>query len=262
MPSPFPGMDPYIENTFRWRQFHGHFISDLTFALNAVLPEGIIAQYDERCYVVPFDDYLYPDGMVVASSGFGPRIGALEQTETLPLIVQYSPQEVHEPYVEIITADDEERVVTVIEFVSPTNKISGLGRDTYKLKQSRVLHSSCHLLEIDLSRAGEHTVAVRPEPVRARKPFEYIISLHRTGSRLGQFEVWPITVRDTLPVVRVPLLPGMPDALLNLQPIMDGVYDRSAVGHRLKYRQDPEPPLSPEDAEWADALLREKGLRP
>ncbi|MBC8134741.1 MAG: DUF4058 family protein [Fibrella sp.] len=85
--------------------------------------------------------------------------------------------------------------------------------------------------------------------------------LHRVGNRRGQFEVWPLSVRDTLPMVRVPLLPGMPDALLDLQPIMNGVYDRSAVGHRLKYRQAPEPPSSLGHAQWADGLLREKGLR-
>lgn len=129
------------------------------------------------------------------------------------------------------------------------------------MKQNRVLHSDSHLLEIDLLRAGEHTVAVRRDRVLARKRFDYLVSLHRVGNRRGQFEVWPLTVRDVLPVVRVPLLPGMPDELLDLQPIMDGVYDRSAVGHRLKYGQAPEPPLSPADAEWADGLLREKGLR-
>lgn len=263
MPSPFPGMDPYIENTFRWRQFHGHFISDITYQLNAQLPQGIIAQYEERCYVMPFDDEIYPDAIAVESPSAplsDGRTAVMERTETVPLIIKYASHEVTEPFIEVITADDEERVLTVIEFLSPTNKRVGIGRDEYTVKQSRVLNSESHLLEIDLLRAGEHTVAVRRERVLARKQFDYLVSLHRVGNRRGQFEVWPLTVRDMLPIVRVPLLPGMPDALLDLQPIMDGVYDRSAVGHRLKYRQEPEPPLPPSDAPWADALLREKGL--
>ena len=262
----------YLENTFRWRQFHGHFISELTFALNAQLPDGIIAQYEERCYVMPFNDYIYPDSLVTESpcTPLG-RLGTatLERVETEPIVIKYAPMDVSEPYIEIITADDEEHVLTVIEFLSPTNKSDGIGRDEYKLKQSRLLASNTHLLELDFLRGGRHTVAVRRGSVAAKKRFDYLISLHLVADNTKpvptprpQFEVWAFTVRETLPIVRVLLLPGMPDALIDLQPILNGVYDRSAVAHRLKYHDPaPEPPLLPDDAAWANALLRERGLR-
>lgn len=90
MPSPFPGMDPYVENTFRWRQFHGHFLSEMTFALNVQLPQGIIAQYEERCYLMPFDDEIYPDATAVESPGASlsiSRTAVMERTETVPFII-------------------------------------------------------------------------------------------------------------------------------------------------------------------------------
>ena len=73
--------------------------------------------------------------------------------------------------------------------------------------------------------------------------------------------LYAVTVRGSLPAVDIPLLPGDEELRLDLQAIVQRVYNRAGYRYRLDYRQDPVPPLSAEDAAWADELLRSKGLR-
>ena len=125
-------------------------------------------------------------------------------TQDMPVVLQFSRRTVREPYIEIRTVGDEE-LIAVIEILSPTNKEPGPGQNDYLRKQRDLLASSVHLLEIDLLRAGEHTVA--PPGVQTREqtgPFDYIISLHR-GNTGERYEAWPRTVRERLPRVFVPL---------------------------------------------------------
>ena len=56
MPSPFPGMDPYLEAQGRWPGFHTLLIGSCSELLNRDLPETYVAQADERIALVSFDD--------------------------------------------------------------------------------------------------------------------------------------------------------------------------------------------------------------
>ena len=271
MPGPFPGMDPYLESTLYWRKVHGHLLSDMTYQLNREIRHlGFVAQYEERCYLMPLPGFVYPDSIVMRSPQAETRFGsaAVAETQTIeatpPLILNLHPELVREPYIEIRTVDDEEAVVTVIELLSPSNKASdSVGRTEYLNKQRAVLNSRSNLLEIDLLRGPQHTIAAPHDAMRsaAAKHYDYTVSLHRNGSKGERFEVWPFTLLDSMPTVRVPLADGVPDALLALQPLFDRMYDESGVGDRLRYQEEPEPPLSLKDAVWVDGLLREKGLR-
>lgn len=91
--------------------------------------------------------------------------------------------------------------------------------------------------------------------------WDYCVSLHR-ARYYWEYEVWAFSVRDILPTVRVPLLAGMRDALLDLQAIFERAYDEGPYARRVGYGAKPNPPLAEGAAAWADALLRGKGLRP
>jgi hypothetical protein len=90
--------------------------------------------------------------------------------------------------------------------------------------------------------------------------WDYLACLHR-GGEIGQYTVWPISIRERLPRILVPLSKGDPDVVLDLQAVFDRCYDEGAYARRLDYRREAEIPLAGPDAAWADALLRERGLR-
>jgi hypothetical protein len=170
-------------------------------------------------------------------------------------------EERHEAYLEIVNLQDGQRVVTTIELLSPTNKNTrDAGHRVYREKQARLLASTTHLIEIDLLRAGTHTVAVPLSAFTPEQTWDYLVCLHRAETD-DDYEVWPATVRDPLPLIKVPLDEGVPETPLALQAVFDRNYDEGAYGYQIDYTRDPVPPLREEDAIWADALLREKGLR-
>jgi len=265
MPSPFPGMDPYLEHPAIWTTVHPLLATYAGEALNNLLPPHYVARVGERVYVVEPERSIYPDVAVfrhrlpepAASAGGGTAVAA---PADLPWVLSALPMEIHEYFIEIVPVADQSRVVTVIEVLSPSNKTLGHeGRELYLAKQREVLHSDVHLLEIDLLRRGEHTVAAQRELLRTKGPWDYLICLHR--GRAEYCEIWPARLRQPLPRVAVPLGGEDPDVVLDLQAVITRCYDAGAYARTLDYRRDPDPPLTPEDAAWADALLRERGLR-
>ncbi len=271
MPGPFPGMDPYLEDRRAWTDVHHSLIYALRAALKPLLPPEFLARIEERLYIVepPRDvraDLAVTQQRASAVNSRGKAAAALldksAPASDAPVVVRTAArEEVREGYVEIVSRNDAERVVATIEVLSPKNKAAGKGRAEYRRKQQATLFSDVHLLEIDLLRSGHHTVAAPERELRAQVPrWDYLVSLHRGGAA-GEFETWPRTVRDRLPLVTVPLTEGTADAMLNLQEIFDRVYDESFFDRAVDYRLASDPPLAPEDAPWADTLLREKGVR-
>jgi hypothetical protein len=146
------------------------------------------------------------------------------------------------------------QLVTAIEVLSPTNK-RGEGRDEYLAKRRRLLLSTAHLLEIDLLRQGQRVPMQQPLPAAA-----YFIFLSRVERR-PLTEIWPLSLKDSLPVIPVPLLPDDQDAALDLQLVFTTTYDLLGYDLALDYTRAPEIPLPKEDAAWAEALLRAAGLQ-
>ena len=150
--------------------------------------------------------------------------------------------------------------MAVIEVLSFGNKKRGHeAQELYLQKQEEILRSQTHLLEIDLLRSGEHTIAAPRRRLSEGEPWHYLACLHRAGR--SDFEVWGIHLRRRLPRLPVPLLDNDPDAVLDLQACFDACYNEKCYDRRLNYSRAIEPPLDADDAQWADALLREKGLR-
>jgi hypothetical protein len=142
-------------------------------------------------------------------------------------------------------------VVTVIELLSPANKPGGSDAKKYAVKRKKVLRSAASLVEIDLLRGGG-----RLPPTRV-PPSAYAVLVSRPAAR-PQVDVWPIPLRAALPPIPIPLRPGEPEPQLDLKPPLDRVYDAAAYADVL-YEEPPDPPLSPDDAEWAHQFLPPRG---
>lgn len=170
MPSPFPGMDPYLESPQFWRDVHHSLIYTIRAALRPVLPPQFVARIEERLAITGGDGDMRPDVAVVRTGAERPAGATAVQERTAPdePIVFYDElEEIREGYIEIVALDNPERVITAIEVLSPTNKTRGSGRVKYICKQRRMLLSETHLLEIDLLRAGAHTVGAPEARLRA-----------------------------------------------------------------------------------------------
>jgi len=260
-------MDPYLENPVLWPGVHQGLITGLRNALNRLLPAGYVADMGERIYLIQPDLSIYPDVVVfeqpVSSQPLSTSTGATgAAVADPPMILVDEPAEVREVYIEILPVGDETRVVTVIEVLSQVNKARGSdGNTLYRAKQRELLHSQVNLIEIDLLRRGEHTVAVSREAVLRRRRWDYLVCLHRSGDG-DRYWTWPRTVRDRLPCIYVPLEGELPDVIVDLQEVFDHNYDDAAYGRRIDYTRDPVPALDTENTVWADALLRSAGYRP
>jgi hypothetical protein len=267
MPSPFPGMDPYLEDPVEWMSFHNPLIADIADTLNAELPSDYVARAELRCYVVhPKRQYL-PDVSVRRErrtrthSKSSAGIAVAERAIDPPLVLIAEPLEMREASVNVVSIKGEKRVVTAIEVLSPTNKLPGnIGWTRYRRKQREMVSNRINLLEIDLLRSGAHLVMADRELLNMERHWDYVASLQRSGSG-HRTEAWAWSIREKMPVVAVPLEGDDDDVPLDLQRLIDHRYDAGAYDRSIDYTTDPIPALRPDDGEWANALLRENKLR-
>ncbi len=162
--------------------------------------------------------------------------------------------EVKESYLQVI-ATETKKVVTVIEVLSPTNKRPGKGREMYEQKREKVFGSRTHLVEIDLLRSYQ------PLPVFGNDiEASYRILVSRANQKPWA-DLYLFNLPDMIPGFPLPLRAGDAEPIVDLQGLLNGIYDRAAYDFRIDYTAAPVPPLSETDAVWADALLEERGLR-
>ena len=255
MPSPFPGMNPYIEQDAYWQDFHLEFLPAMRGRLVAQVRPKYIVMLDEHIYVQ--EHAPGPRRLVgradVSLAAPRPRdqeaagVGILEP----PVQVQIPVQEDHRvPFLEIRDRRGRE-LITVVELLSPANKRGGADREQYMAKREELLESAAHFVEIDLLRGG------RPMPLEQRPRCDYSVLVSRAEAR-PRAGFWPIRLRQRLPVIPIPLLPGDPDAQIDLQEILHYVYD--ATGYEdFIYAGRPDPRLSSRDAAWARTFVPATG---
>ncbi|MCB0188207.1 MAG: DUF4058 family protein [Caldilineaceae bacterium] len=150
--------------------------------------------------------------------------------------------------VHIYTSESKE-LVTTIELLSPANK-RGRGLDQYREKRRLILLSAVHFVEIDLLRGGE-----RPGWELNDPPFDadYILLVNRESSPQRTSEIWDVALSDSLPTLPIPLLPPDPDIALNIQRVLETIYQRHVYDRRIDYTQPiPPPPLRPAMQAWWD----------
>ena len=260
MRSPFPGMDPYMER--RWGDVHLGLCSCIRAALQPHLPAGLIAsgQEDVRLAVDDGDaddaeQAYWPDVSVVegahAEQRVDPAGGRVATVE--PIFVRIANEPDVRRWVEIIDTGDGDRVVTAIEVLSPSNKAAGQRNRDYRRKVDDYARARINLVEIDLLRTSRDRLAVPAVGADQGRAAAYYTCVRRANRR-GYWEVYPMPLRDPLPVVPVPCRPTDPDVPLALQPVLDRVYAEGGHG-TARYARPLDRPLSPADAAWAADLI-------
>lgn len=256
--SPFPGLDPYLEQ--KWPEVHASLIVYARNQLNAQLPHDLQANIEENLAIRYDDDSsrgIRPDlhiaeEFTVAPETFNKPSGVAVAE---PIVLPLAP--CPERHVAIVNAAG--KVVTAIEFLSPWNKLGEKGRASYVRKQLDYIAAGINLVEIDLVRQGSYLLAAYENLIPADLRTPYLICVYRDEDPL-QAELYRAPLRERLPNIPVPLRPREPDAVLQLQDLIDDCY-RDGRYYRINYEVDPEPPLTGDDAKWAETLLREQGCR-
>jgi hypothetical protein len=272
MKSPFPGMDPYLEA--RWGDVHTRLIVYACDQVRGKLPGGLLVRAQEHVTVQiggtgnghPAQRHgLDPDVRVVehpAGAGGQPVAptpeGGIAVVE--PLLVPLALETETQRSIQIIDTRSGNRIVTAIEFLSPTNKSDASGRAAYLQKQAELREAKVNLVEIDLLREGPYVLTAPAHLVPQPYLVPYRICVFR-ASRPHLAEVYRVPLRERLPGVGIPLRETDPDVRLDLQELIDKAYENGGYDTEIDYRVDPFPPLQGDDAVWADALLREKGRR-
>ncbi len=261
MPSPFPGMNPFLENPNVWEDFHRSLLLHVRDALVPQTGKKYRVRIEERLYLreLSADERFFGRSDVHVTLG-GPRAAATASpasasaaTLAYPLVLP-GVDETRERYLEVVDRQSE-RVVTVLELLSPTNKRGPSDADAaaYLKKRNRLMRSGVHLVEIDLLRAG-----TRPQPPEA-PPSDYQMLVARTRAP-ATVEIWSVGLREALPRLPIPLADPDPDVVLDLKEVLERTCDLAGYANEI-YGWNPVPPLLPKDAAWAEELLREAGLR-
>lgn len=247
--SPFPGMDPYLEEPTRWPGVHTRLLTLIADTLAPQLAPTYTVVIKERVYIATPDDLISyppirPDLHLISGRG-NVQPGAGNSVITPPLLIEpLEIEQVRERYLEI--RDTRTRaVVTIIEVVSPANKMPGSeGRRQFLEKRRRILASQTHWIEIDLVRVGER-------PPEARDHATYYALLRR-GEARAPFAFWGAMLQERLPVIAIPTRAPVPDLPLDLQELVDTVYNRGVYAEVIDYGERvPLPQLPPDDGRWA-----------
>lgn len=250
MPSPFPGMNPYLERPGMWSDFHESFLVKLRTHLAPQVHPRYFVRIQEHLYFHELPDPVarlrgyadlgVSDDPAPVATAAPPRLAAPTRIElTTPI------EEESVSVLEVIDSE-RERVVTVLELLSRSNKYAGSDREQYLAKRQRLFRAGVNYVEIDLLRGGPRTVPDLP-------PCDYYVMVVRPLEWPGA-DIWPFRLADPLPVIPVPLRPGEPEPTLDLKATLDAVYDEAQYEY-LAYRRPPEPALTAEHAAWAAGFV-------
>ncbi|MEA5567172.1 DUF4058 family protein [Anabaena sp. UHCC 0399] len=259
MPSPFPGMNPYLENPELWPEVHSRLIIAIADAVapqlrpkyRVAVEKRVYQMTDENAVLVGIPDVVMGRSLTNSEKEQSPLAVASPPAKPMTVSVPI-PEEVREAYLEVREVGTGE-VVTVIEVLSPKNKRSGEGRKAYETKRQQILGSSTHLVEIDLLRGGE------PMPILGMQiQSHYRILVSRSPSR-PKAELYPFGLQEQIPTFLLPLRRGDVEPIIDLKVLIDGVYDRAGFDLAIDYTQKPVPPLQENDAAWANTLLQQQG---
>lgn len=252
MPSPFPGMNPYLEQEGVFHDFHQTFIPTLrAFLTKQVKPPYFVA-LDVHLYVreLPADKRSLT-GVADLGVGAAARGGAGGVASSPSTAVATAPA-----YARVPTAVYEERssflevrdgndrsLVTVIELLSRANKQTGPDREQYIAKRRQLLTGAVNFVEIDLLRGGPRL------PLDDLPDCDYYALVSRPAEwpRVG---IWPVRLRERLPVIPIPLRPPDDDLRVDLQEVLHHVYDEAGYASHI-YEGAPRPRLHPQDEAWA-----------
>jgi hypothetical protein len=251
--SPFPGMDPFLEDGAEWGGVHTWLMTTIGEQLGRLLPANFSIKIEQRVYLTADGSdetqQIVPDVYVIRN----PSPVLVEATKPgmitpAALVETLHEVEIHDRYLEIRDKQNRQ-VITTIEILSPFNKTPGTpGRTAFMEKRRAVTHSDTHWVEIDLLRAGE-----RPEVLAGKSDY---YALLKRGGAFGPFEVWYFDLRDRMPTIAIPLRAPHADLPLDLQAALDDVYQRGRYANDIDYTAPvPLPRLRPADKNWVAAHI-------
>jgi hypothetical protein len=255
-------MDPYLEGPGLWPDVHNRLMNIFAEQLTTLIAPKYIAELNtqiviDRIFDEPLDPrYRLPDVTITQPSA-APATAVIE-TPVAPAPLRLTmPMPIPTRLVSVyIRLRESEKVVTVIELLSPVNKRPGDGRRDYLDKRASYLEGGIHLIEIDLLRGDPRMPFEGSLP-----PCDYLAVVSSAYERPA-CEVWPITVRQTLPTLQIPLLRPDPSVPLDMTQALRTAYQRARYDLRIDYRHDPPPPpLAAGDAAWLASFLQAAGLR-
>ena len=261
MPSPFPGMNPYLEASQLWPDLHHRLITAIADLLAPQLEPKYIVAIERRVYEVVDETPLLvglPDVMVQRSTTTPEQTNTNVATLSPPAqpitVTVPIPETVRQGYLEIRQVGNNQ-VITAIEILSPVNKRPGKGRETYEAKRQNVLTSLTHLVEIDLLRQWEPMPILEPN---IQSHYRILVSRRQ---RRPLADLYAFNLQHSIPTFPLPLLAGDAEPVIDLKALLDLIYDRAVYRLQINYNNEPVPALTEEDATWADTLLTEQGNR-
>ena len=254
MPSPFPGMDPFLENQ-EWEDFHSRMITALSDRLSPGVQPDYVVRVERRIYVERPDedtDTFRRADVAILAMDSGPAAGLHGSTDSCAVAVECElPMSVERQETYLIVRERETmEVVTVIELLSPANKRHRSdGRREYLSKRNEFLSSSSHLVELDFLRGGERL------PVIGSLPPGDLYAIVSRAYRRPRCSVYAWTLRNKLPTIPIPLKRGDADAQISLQEVFDIVWQRARYDLSLNYKTPLDPPFSAVESEWAKTVI-------
>ncbi len=263
MPSPFPGMDPYLEQSAFWSSFHSRLIVAIADYIAPQIMPKYYVEVETRTYSDTADGELLvgiPDAVVFSSVN---NSSLPQNTEDQPssIAILSRPQQVQLPtglelkerYLEVRELGTD-AVITVIELLSPKNKRIGKGRIAYEEKRQQILNSASHFIELDLLRSDP------PMPMKGNdSQWDYRILVSRSEQR-PIADLYGFMLSEPIPVFPLPLKSEDEDKAIDLQSILNGVYERAGYRFRIDYQQPlPPPVVSQSDQQWINQLLSTLG---
>lgn len=253
MPSPFPGMNPYLEQHDLWQDFHDRFVPALSDALSPQVSPHFIVKIEEHIYIhEPSAEQRFrlggTDVGIIRPGGQTAVPGGVSTLQRAPAKILLPSVEIDkQTFLEVRDRLSRE-LVTVIEVLSPTNKKPGPDREQYLTKRAVLLRGTAHFVEIDLLRGWPRM------PYEQAQSCDYCLMVSQADDR-PKAGFWPLSLRDPLPNLPIPLRPPLAEVYLDLQNILHQVYDRAFYKDHI-YGGSPQPPLSPDDNVWAQVLAK------
>jgi hypothetical protein len=237
-------MDPYIERPAIWGDFHDHLIVSIRSALQPHLRPRYAALGQGRSYVVESERPTRPDFVVEPDgpAGFDPWR-----------------EEIRQPLIHIIEPAAGNRIVTVIEVLSPDNKEKGDGRDSYLKTREELWERGTNVVEIDLLRDGDPAVRISADRLAHMGPRHYLVAVTRHCT--SHLELYLIPLDRRLPQIAIPLAADDRDVTLDLQAAFTRCWSEGPYPELLRYDENPPGTMAPEDITWCHDLLREGGFR-
>lgn len=261
MPSPFPGMDPFLERSEIWPDFHDSMIAYIREALQPLLRPQYVALTQDRLFVVESNRPIRPDISVFETQPYFASAGggdtkeiATVEADPVSSILEIQHEEIRQPFIQIIEPSSGNRVITAIEVLSPDNKTPGAGHKSYQQKQNELWASGANLVEIDLWSGGLRTVLGNTELAVDDLKRRYLVTVSRAEPTRCEF--YGIDLPQRLPRIAVPLKATDKDVTLDLPTVFQRCYDSGPYPQLLYYDRPAPTALNEEEATFIAQVLR------